>query len=88
MEILGIGLVGLGSLLAVIGWIWLIVVGFQNGGALWGIIIFLFSGIGGLIFCFVYKKGWAPLALMLVGGFLAGIGVIPMTLKMLENMPR
>ncbi|MBK8813438.1 MAG: hypothetical protein IPN69_22300 [Acidobacteria bacterium] len=88
MEYLGFGLVGLGGPLALIGWIWLLVLGFQNGGALWGILIFLFSGLAGLVFCIVYKKGWAAFALMLVGGLLSGVGVVPFVLKALENMPR
>jgi hypothetical protein len=88
MEILGFGLVGVGALIALIGWIWLLVLGFQNGGALWGIIIFLFSGIGGLVFCIVYKKGWAAFAMLLLGGFMSGIGAIPIALKAMENMPK
>lgn len=33
MELIGFGAMGLGSLIALVGWIWLIVIGFQKGGA-------------------------------------------------------
>lgn len=86
MEIIGFGAMGLGSLIMLIGWIWLIVLGFQKGGALWGILIFFFSWIAGLIFCIMNKTGWIPLALMLVGGIISGIGMVPVMLKMMEQM--
>ena len=88
MEIIGFGAVGIGSLIALIGWIWLIVVGFQKGGVLWGILIIFFSWIAGLIFCIMHKTGWLPLILMVVGGIISGIGAVPVMLKAMENMPR
>lgn len=88
MEIIGFGIIGIGSLITLIGYIWLIVIGFQKGGALWGILIFFFSWIAGLIFCIMHKTGWIPLVLMIVGGIISGIGVVPIMMKAMETMPR
>ncbi|MBX7054126.1 MAG: hypothetical protein K1X36_04145 [Pyrinomonadaceae bacterium] len=63
MAILGL----LGLLLLVVGWVWLMVVAFKSGGALWAVLIFFFSWIAGLIFCFVKKDGWMQLGLMILG---------------------
>jgi len=86
MEILGFAGMGLGGLLFIIGWIWLIVVGFKQGGALWGILIILFSWLAGIIFCIMNKTGWIPLALMLVGVFFYAVGAVPVMLKVMEGM--
>lgn len=87
MEVIsGLGL-GLGGLICLIGWIWLIVLGFQKGGALWGILIFFFSWIAGIVFCIMYKTGWVPLVMMIIGAVLAGVGMVPMILKAVEQMP-
>lgn len=88
MEFIGFGIMGIGGLITLIGYIWLIVIGFQKGGALWGILIFLFSWIAGLIFCIMHKTGWIPLVLMIVGGIISGIGMVPIMMKAMENMPR
>lgn len=87
MEIIGLGVVGLGGLIACIGWIWLLIVGFKQGGVLWGILIFFFSGLAGLIFCIMYKTGWLPWLMLVIGGVLAGFGVIPMIMGQMQNMP-
>ena len=90
MDILAIGggiVMGLGGLIALIGWIWLIVVGFKEGGALWGILIFFFSWIAGLVFCIMNKTGWIPLVMMIIGGFIAGAGMIPLVMEAMKNMP-
>ena len=52
MAILGL----LGLLLLVVGWVWLMIIAFKSGGALWTVLIFFFSWIAGLIFCFVKKE--------------------------------
>ena len=68
-------LAGIGGLLALIGWIWLVVTAFKVGGALWGILNIFLQPITGLIFCIVKKDGWTPFILMIVGIVLAaGIG--------------
>lgn len=33
-QLIGLGVMGLGGLITFIGWVWLVVVGFQKGGAL------------------------------------------------------
>lgn len=92
MEIIQIvgGLASLvGGLTALIGWIWLVMIGFKQGGTLWGILIFFFSVFAGIIFCIINKTGWLQLAMMVVGGLIAGVGIIsiiPMITKMLESM--
>jgi hypothetical protein len=88
MEIVGTLALGLGGLIAFIGWVWLIVLGFKHGGALWGILIILFSWLAGLVFCIMHKTGWIPLILMILGGIVAGAGMVPLIMKQLENMPK
>jgi len=87
MEVLGFGVFGIGMLIALIGWIWLIVLGFQKGGALWGILNIFFQPITGIIFCIMHKVGWLALVLLIIGNILAGVGMIPIMMKMMENMP-
>jgi len=73
MAILGI----IGALIAFIGWIWLVVVAFKAGGALWGILNIFLQPVTGLIFCVVKKAGWTPFIVMIVGVVLAvGFGGI------------
>ena len=89
MEIIGFGAMGLGTLLALVGWIWLIVIGFQKGGALWGILNLICQPITGIIFCVMHKTGYLPLALLIIGNIIAGIGMVPLMpayMKMLEQM--
>jgi hypothetical protein len=88
MEILGSLVIFLGSIVALVGWIWLIVIGFQRGGVLWAVAIFFLSWVGGLIFCIVNKTGWLQLAMIFIGGILAGFGAVPMIMKSLENLPK
>lgn len=88
MEIIGILGFGLGGLIAFIGWVWLIVLGFKQGGALWGILIILFSWLAGIVFCIMHKTGWIPLIMMILGGIIAGIGMVPMVMVQLDNMPK
>lgn len=85
MEILGGAGIVLGGLLSFIGWVWLVVLGFKEGGPLWGILNFLFSPLAAIIFCFVKKTGWIPLALMIVGVFITSIGMVPLILKGMEG---
>lgn len=82
MEILSM----IGGFIAVIGWIWLIIIGLKKGGILWSVLIILFSWIGGLIFAIVYKTGWLQLGLMIAGLIIAGIGLAPKLSQMIQNM--
>ena len=77
-------LAGLGGLMMLVGWIWLIVIAFQTSGAVWGIVNIFFQPITGLIFCIVNKTGWMQWGIMVVGlliwggfGGLALIGSMP-----------
>lgn len=77
----------LGLLLFLVGWIWLIVVGFKQGGALWGILIFLFSWLAGLIFAIMNKTGWTQLILMIVGFVLMMVGGMAAGYSSMDTMP-
>ncbi len=87
MEVLGFGVFGIGLLIALIGWIWLIVLGFQKGGALWGILNIFFQPITGIIFCVMHKVGWLALALLIIGNILAVAGLIPVMMRVMKDMP-
>ena len=82
MEILG----SLGAILFVIGWIWLIIIGFKQGGALWGILIILFSWMAGLVFCILKKEGGMQLAMMIIGAILAGVGLAPSIMNIFNKI--
>lgn len=88
MEYLGMAAVGLGFLLALIGWIWLVVTGFKVGGALWGILNIFFQPITGIIFCVMHKTGWAALGLMIVGIIIEGIGLVPIMMSNMDKFPQ
>lgn len=64
----------LGLVLMLVGWIWLIVIGYKTGGAVWAVLIFFFSLIAGLIFCITKKEGWMQWGLMLVGWLIVMFG--------------
>lgn len=64
----------LGLLLFLVGWIWLIVLAFKQEGALWGILVFFFSWIAGIIFAILKKTGWTQVALMIIGVILIMLG--------------
>ncbi|MEZ5306173.1 MAG: hypothetical protein R2684_03390 [Pyrinomonadaceae bacterium] len=88
MEVLGLAAMGLGSLLVFVGWIWLMVIAFNDQGILWPILIFFFSMFAGLVFCIIYKKGWLQLALMVVGWIISVIGIVPMVMSNMEDFQR
>ena len=72
-------LAGIGSLLILIGAIWLIIISIQTGQTtgekvLWAAVNFLCQPIGGIIFYIVKRQGLVPLLLVIVGAVLAGIG--------------
>jgi hypothetical protein len=77
----------LGLILFLVGWIWLIIVGFKQGGALWGILIFLFSWLAGLVFAIMNKTGWTQLALMIIGFILIFVGGAGAGLSSMDTMP-
>ena len=72
-------LAGIGSLLILIGAIWLIIISIQIGQTtgekvLWAVVNFLCQPLGGIIFYIVKRQGLIPLLLIIVGAILAGIG--------------
>jgi hypothetical protein len=71
MQIVG----GLGGLLFLVGWIWLIVIAFQTSGALWGILNIFFQPVMGIIYAIVNKVGWLQVGLMIIGLLLTGAGM-------------
>lgn len=90
-EIVGGLVIALGTIVFLVGWIWLIVVGFKTGGALWGILNIFCQPVTGLIFCIMHKTGWVPLVLIVLGNVIAGVGMIPLVpayLRILEQMQR
>ena len=90
-EIIGGLVIALGTVIFLVGWIWLIVIGFKTGGVLWGILNIFCQPVTGLIFCIMHKTGWVPLVLIVVGNIIAGVGMIPLVpayIKILEQMQR
>ena len=87
MEVIGNIVGGIGGLILIIGWLWLIILGFKKS-AVWGILIILLNWLGGLIFCIVHKEGWLQLALMTIGAILAGVGVVPIIMNLIQQMSR
>jgi hypothetical protein len=75
-DTMGLILTILGGLLAVIGYIWGIVAGAQQGGALWGILNFLFPIIAPAIMAIQGKIKWWPAVLPIIGGILTVVGPI------------
>ena len=66
-------LVGIGAIMAIAGFVWFLVLAFQEG-ALWGIGCF-FCWIVQVVFLIQnFDKSWKPFALQIVGGFIAGVG--------------
>lgn len=86
VELLGIAAMGIGGLMCLVGWIWLIVLGFKHGGALWGILNILCQPITGIIFCIMHKTGWIPLALIIVGSIIQGVGMVPLMPSIIREM--
>lgn len=73
---MGMILVLVGSLLCLIGWVWLLVTAFTKAGALWGILAFFFSWIAGLVMHFTKNVGLQPTLLILGGLVLIVIGQV------------
>ena len=70
---------GLGSLLCLIGTIWLVVIAIQTGQTtgekiLWALVCFFCEPLGGIIFFAVKRVGLVPLLLILIGWAIGGYG--------------
>ncbi len=62
----------LGSLLTLVGVIWLVVTAIQTGTStgdkvIWALVNFLCQPLGGIVFFFVKKQGLVPLLLVIAG---------------------
>lgn len=84
---------GLGSVLMLVGAIWLIILSIQTGQttgekALWAIVNFICQPIGGIVFYLMKKVGLVPLILVIIGAILLGIGNYSMAGDMMNQMPR
>jgi hypothetical protein len=84
---------GLGSILLLIGAIWLIVLAIQTSQTtgekvLWALVNFLCQPIGGIVFYAMKRVGLVPLILVIIGAILTGIGNYSMMNDMMRNMPR
>jgi len=84
---------GLGSLLILIGAIWLIVIAIQIGQTtgdkvLWALVNFFCQPLGGIIFYIVKRQGLVPLLLVIIGCVLTGFGYSSMMGEMYRQMPR
>lgn len=64
----------LAGILVFVGWIWNIVVSFQMGGTLWGILNIFLQPIMGIISAAMNKTSWTPVGLMLLGLVIYFIG--------------
>ena len=72
MSILGI----LGAVLALGGWIWLVITAFKASGALWGILnIIPIQPLIGIISAAMKKAPWAPVGVMILGVMLSWISI-------------
>jgi uncharacterized membrane protein len=83
----------LGSILLLIGAIWLIVLAIQTGQTtgekvLWALVNFFCQPIGGIVFYAMKRVGLVPLILVIIGAILTGIGNYSMMNDMMRNMPR
>lgn len=80
IGLIGIAVMGIGTLITLIGYIWLIITGFQVGGALWGVLNIFFQPITGIIFCVMHKTGWIPLVLLILGNIITIGGFVPVAM--------
>jgi cytochrome c oxidase assembly factor CtaG len=85
--------IGLGSLLILIGVIWMVVIAIQTGQttgekALWAIVNLICQPIGGIVFYIVKKQGLIPLILIIVGYIIFAPGYYSVINEAMKNMPR
>ena len=70
---------GLGSILILVGAIWLIVIAIQTGQTtgekvIWALVNFLCQPLGGIIFYVVKRQGLVPLLLVIAGWLIMVLG--------------
>jgi hypothetical protein len=64
----------LAGILIFVGWIWNIVVSFQMGGTLWGVLNIFLQPVMGIISAAMKKTSWTPVGLMILGIIIYLIG--------------
>ena len=84
---------GLGSILLLVGAIWLIVIAVQTGKTtgekvIWALVNFFCQPLGGIIFFVMKREGLVPLILVIIGSVLTGIGYGSMAGDMMKNIPK
>jgi hypothetical protein len=84
---------GLGSVLLLVGAIWLIVIAIQTGQStgekvLWALVNFFCQPLGGIVFFIVKRQGMVPLILVIIGAILTGIGYGSVMGDVMKQMPR
>lgn len=84
---------GLGSLLILIGTIWMVVIAVQTGQTtgekvLWAIVNLICQPIGGIVFFAVKRQGLIPLILIIVGWVVFAPGYYSMMSDVMNQMPR
>ena len=85
LDFISFGAILIGGLMFIIGWIWLIVLGFKQG-VTWGILMILFNWFTGLVFCFFKKTGVLALVIMTIGGIVSGMGVAPLISELIKGI--
>lgn len=85
-------MVYLGSLLVLIGMIWLVITAIQTGEStgdkvIWALVNFFCQPIGGIIFYIVKKQGLIPLILVIIGALISGFGGYSMSGDVMNNSP-
>jgi hypothetical protein len=81
LLLVGLAVAGIGLLITLIGWIWLVIIGFRTDGPLWGILNIFFQPITGIIFCVKYKTGWLQLAMLIIGNIIIAAGGVSIVLS-------
>jgi len=76
---MGMAVGGVGSLCFLIGWIWIIVLAFQNGDTVWRICSILFCGLVALIYGIMhFQQAKVPVILLVIGMIAGGAGQVMM----------
>lgn len=86
-------LFGLGSLLMLVGTIWLVVTAIQSGETtgekvIWGLVNFFCQPLGGIIYFVLKKKGMTPLILVIIGAIVSGAGWSMSANEIMQTMPK
>lgn len=69
---MGYGLLGIGSICSLIGLVWVIVIAFQNGDTVWGVVS-IFCGLAAFIYGIMhFQQAKTPMIIWIVGILLAG----------------